>query len=108
VASADADDGAAHDRMEAAVRALLPFSERRLARVAEAPRPAWDDERVLGDPPGTGGGWPTEVEIRLATRAPVYALPREELAGLGAEGDLLLGWQAGDTIAAALPRPALG
>jgi hypothetical protein len=103
-----ADLSAAHDGMEGAVRALLPFSERRLARIAEAPRPVWDDELVLGDPPGTGGGWPTEVEIRLPTRAPVYALPREELAGLGPEGDLLLGWQAGDTIAAALPRPALG
>ena len=57
---------------------------------------------------GSGGGWPTEVEIRVPARAPVFALPREELAGLGPEGDLLLGWQAGDTIAAALPKPALG
>jgi hypothetical protein len=103
-----ADLGAAHDRMEQAVRALLPFSDRRIGRVAAAPRPAWDDELALGDPHGTGGGWPTEVEIRVATKAPVFVLPREELAGLGPEGDLLLGWQAGDTIAAALPRPALG
>jgi hypothetical protein len=102
------DLAAAHDRLEQAVRALLPFSERRIGRVAEAPRPEWDDELALGDPQGSGGGWPTEVEIRLPTRAPVFALPREELAGLGPEGDLLLGWQAGDTIAAALPRPALG
>jgi hypothetical protein len=105
----DGDDLAtAHDRLEQAVRALLPFSERRLGRVVEAPRPQWDDELALGDPQGSGGGWPTEVEIRVATRAPVFALPREELAGLGPEGDLLLGWQAGDTIAAALPKPALG
>ncbi len=103
-----ADLAAAYDDMEAAVRALLPFSERRVARVAEAPRPVWDDELALLDPSGAGSGWPTEVEIRVATRAPVFALPREELAGLGPEGDLLLGWQAGDTIAAALPRPALG
>jgi hypothetical protein len=106
------DDGAdlagVHDGLERAVRALLPFSERRIGRVAEAPRPAWDDDLALGDPHGSGGGWPTEVEIRVATRAPVFSLPREELAGLGAEGDLLLGWQAGDTIAAALPKPALG
>jgi hypothetical protein len=102
------DLAAAHERLEQAVRALLPFSERRIGRVAEAPRPLWDDELALGDPQGSGGGWPTEVEIRLPTRAPVFALPREELAGLGPEGDLLLGWQAGDTIAAALPKPALG
>jgi hypothetical protein len=102
------DLAAAHDRLEQAVRSLLPFSERRLGRVAEAPRPHWDDELALGDPQGSGGGWPTEVEIRVATRAPVFVLPREELAGLGPEGDLLLGWQAGDTIAAALPKPALG
>jgi hypothetical protein len=75
------DLAAAHDRLEQAVRALLPFSERRIGRVAEAPRPEWDDELALGDPQGSGGGWPTEVEIRLPTRAPVFALPREELAG---------------------------
>lgn len=109
VAVDDGDDLApAHDRLEAAVRALLPFSEQRLGRVAEAPRPAWDDELALGDPAGTGAGWPTEVEIRTPLKPPVFALPREELAGLGPEGDLLLGWQAGDTIAAALPKPALG
>jgi len=111
-ASMAVDDGAdlaaAHDRIEAAVRRLLPFSEQRLARVAEAPRPVWDDELALADPAGAGGGWPTEVEIRTPLKPPVFALPREELAGLGPEGDLLLGWQAGDTIAAALPRPALG
>lgn len=111
-ASMAVDDGAdlaaVHDRLEAAVRGLLPFSEQRLARVAEAPRPAWDDELALGDPAGSGGGWPTEVEIRTPLKVPVFWLAREELAGLGPEGDLLLGWQAGDTIAAALPRPALG
>jgi hypothetical protein len=96
------------DDLERTVRGLLPFSERRAARVAEAPQPSWDDELALGDPAGAGGGWPTEVEIRVSTRTPVFVLPREELAGLGPEGDLLLGWQAGDTIAAALPRPALG
>jgi hypothetical protein len=105
---AGCDLAEAHAELERAVRGLLPFSERRAARVAEASEPAWDDELALADPAGGGGGWPTEVEIRVPTRAPVFALPREELAGLGPEGDLLLGWQAGDTIAAALPRPALG
>jgi len=105
---AAADLAGVHDALERVVRGLLPFSERRAARVAEAPVPGWDDELSLGDPAGAGGGWPTEVEIRVPTRAPVFVLPREELAGLGPEGDLLLGWQAGDTIAAALPRPALG
>jgi hypothetical protein len=103
-----ADRSAVHAGIEQAVRALLPFSDQRLVRVAEAPAAVWDDDLALGDPVGAGGGWPTEVEIRLAARPPVFVLPREELAGLGPEGDLLLGWQAGDTIAAALPRPALG
>lgn len=105
---AGADMGEVQNALERTVLGLLPFSERRAARVAEAPQPSWDDELALGDPAGAGGGWPTEVEIRVPIRAPVFALPREELAGLGPEGDLLLGWQAGDTIAAALPRPALG
>lgn len=104
----DANLSAVHDRLEQLVRGLLPFSERRAVRVADAPRPVWDDELALADPAGGGGGWPTEVEIRVPSKAPVFALRREELAGLGPEGDLLLGWQAGDTIAAALPKPALG
>jgi hypothetical protein len=91
---------AAHARIEAAVRALLPFSEKKVARVSDAGAPIWDDEFALGEL--EAGGWPTEVEIRLHPNPLVYHLPRDEMGAVGAEGDLLLGWHAGDTLAAAL------
>ena len=40
--------------------------------------------------------------IRISSRPPLYELPREALASLGVEGDVLLGWRAGDRIAADL------
>ena len=97
---ADADLDAAHDRLEAAVRALLPFSDKKVARVSDAGAPLWDDEAALGEL--ADGGWPTEVEIRANANPPVYRLPRDEMGAVGAEGDLLLGWHAGDTLAATL------
>jgi hypothetical protein len=84
-------------RIEEAVRSLMPFSEGRISRVSAPARPRWDDESAL-PAPGPGDGWPGEVEIRTPGRQPVYRLPREGLAGLGLEGDLLLGWRAGDAI----------
>jgi hypothetical protein len=39
------------------------------------------------------------VDVRLAPRRPIFFLPRAETAGLGTEGDMLLGWRAGDVIA---------
>jgi hypothetical protein len=42
------------------------------------------------------------VEIRLASRPRVYQLPRAGLAGLGVEGDVLLGWRGAERIAADL------
>ncbi|MDH3684993.1 MAG: hypothetical protein OEP95_02150 [Myxococcales bacterium] len=95
-----ADLAAAHDRIEASVRALLPFSEKKVARVADAGAPLWDDEFALGEL--DDGGWPTEVEIRANASPLVYHLPRDAMGAVGAEGDLLLGWHAGDTLAAAL------
>ncbi len=85
--------------IEAVVRGLLPFSERSLVRrpLAEA---RWDTDAELGDPPR--GGWPEPCEIRLSAKPPVYALDRAPVGGLGFEGDLLLGWRAGDAIAADL------
>ena len=44
-------------------------------------------------------GWPPTAELRVGSRAPVHALERAWLAPLGFEGDLLLGWRAGDAIA---------
>jgi hypothetical protein len=75
----------------------MPFAEGRIGRVAAAPAPLWDDDFALADPEA-GGGWPGDVEIRATSRPPVYVLPREHTASLGFEGDLLLGWRAGDAI----------
>jgi len=94
------DTEAAEAEITAAVSELLPFAERSLQRVrSRAPR--WDVEDLLADPP-PGGGWPGESEVRLACRQPVYALERCGIASLGFDGDLLLGWRAGDAIAADL------
>jgi hypothetical protein len=94
------DSEAAEAEITAAVTELLPFSEGSIQRVpVRAPR--WDIEGLLADP-SPGAGWPGESEIRLACRQPVYALERCGVASLGFDGDLLLGWRAGDAIAADL------
>jgi hypothetical protein len=84
-------------RIEEAVRHLMPFSHGRISRIPNPAQPLWDDDAAL-PVPGAGDGWPGEVEIRTPGRQPVFRLPREGLAGLGLEGDLLLGWRAGDAI----------
>lgn len=86
--------------IEETVRSLMPFAEDRLSR-RELDRPRWDDAASLSDPP-SGEGWPGEAEIRLSSKPPIYELPRPALASLGVEGDVLLGWRAGDRIAAEL------
>jgi hypothetical protein len=63
--------------------------------------PRWDLAQPIADPEA-GGGWPGESEIRLPCRQPVYALERGVVGALGFDGDLLLGWRAGDAIAADL------
>ena len=49
-----------------------------------------------------GAGWPGEVEIRIASRPPTYALERAGVGALGFEGDVLLGWRGGDAIGSEL------
>jgi hypothetical protein len=88
------------DEIEAAVRGLLPFSDQRMRR-HDPERPRWDDDAALDDPL-PGAAWPAEIEIRVSARPPVYVLDRAALGGLGVEGDLLLGWRAGERIAAEL------
>lgn len=92
--------GEVEDSLEAAVRALMPFAGTDMER-CPIDRPRWDDDGWLEDPP-RGLGWPTELVLRVSSRPPVYRLDRAEVAGLGLEGDLLLGWRAGDAIAAEL------
>lgn len=82
------------------VRELMPFSERRIALRAYR-RPIWDDDGWLEDP-DPGQSWPAEIDLRVSGRTPVYRLDRAGVACLGVEGDLLLGWRAGDAIAAEL------
>jgi len=98
-AGSDAERAAAEARIEQAVRELMPFSQGHIVR---DPLPAvrWDEESP-GDP-AVGESWPSDVEIRVSSRPPVYALPRDAVAGLGFEGAILLGWRAGDAIRADL------
>lgn len=97
----EAAEGQAGERcIEERVRELLPFAGPRLERVG-APTPRWDDDTWLADP-ARDAGWPVPAELRLASRQPIYSLDRASVAGLGFEGDLLLGWRGGDAIAADL------
>jgi hypothetical protein len=100
VIARDADDAAAEAEIGSALRELIPLAGRQLARVAARPA-RWDVDDLLEDPPA-GSGWPGDSEIRLPCRQPVYALERGVVAALGFDGDLLLGWRAGDAIAAEL------
>ncbi|MBT38993.1 MAG: hypothetical protein CL938_10665 [Deltaproteobacteria bacterium] len=104
VAAAVVETGASPAAVESAIEArvaeILPFTEGHLERM-RAPEPAWDEEDTLPDPP-PGTGWPGEVVIRLPTKQLLYTLERSGVASLGTEGDLLLGWRGGDTIAANL------
>jgi hypothetical protein len=85
----------------ARLKALMPFCGDELQMIEVTP-PQWDtDDGWLEDPP-PGTGWPAEIDLRLSTRPPIYQLDRAAVAGLGLEGDLLLGWRGGDAIAAEL------
>ena len=84
-----------------AVLELMPFARDRVRRAAPLARPRWDDDLALEDP-GSGSGWPGEVDLRLVSRPPVYRLAREQVGVLGVEGDCLLGWRAGEAILADL------
>jgi hypothetical protein len=102
-AEAALDDGQTRvweERIEERVRGLLQFAEKKLVR-QKVERPRWDDDDWLEDPP-PGQGWPSEIDLRVNGRPPVYRLDRAGIAGLGVEGDLLLGWRGGDAIAGEL------
>ena len=92
---ADADSALAAEALESEIRTLMPFSERRLKAGPLAPVPGWDDPMSQ---PAQAAGWPSAVGVRTRSREPVFVLPREQVASLGLEGELLLGWRAGDAI----------
>ncbi|MEZ4353646.1 MAG: hypothetical protein R3F16_08255 [Myxococcota bacterium] len=83
------------------LRALMPFVGDELQSV-ELDMPRWDSDDGWLEDPGPGAGWPGEIDLRLSARPPIYHLDRAAVAGLGLEGDLLLGWRGGDAIAAEL------
>ncbi len=84
--------------IEERLRDLMPFCGNRLDAV-EAKIPQWDYDDGWLEDPRPGQGWPGETDLRISSRPPIYRLDRAAVAGLGLEGDLLLGWRAGDAIA---------
>ena len=80
------------------LEALMPFCGDRLLSI-EMPPPGWDSDDGWLEDPRPGTGWPAEIDLRISTRSPIYHLDRAAAAGLGLEGDLLLGWRGGDAIA---------
>jgi len=86
--------------IESGVASLLPLGREGWVRVASQ-RPIWDRDEFLADLPGERS-WPVGVSLRPISRTPAYVLDRWKLAALGFEGDLLLGWRAGDAIASDL------
>jgi hypothetical protein len=96
----DANTDEVADEIESAVTSLMPLRREGWVRVKGA-QPRWDRDGVLYDPPGNGG-WRTESRLRRAPRVAAYVMDRARMGALGFEGDLLLGWGAGDTVAADL------
>jgi hypothetical protein len=86
------------DDIAARLRDLMPFCGDQLDQI-EVKRPQWDDDDGWLEDPPPGQGWPGDTDLRISSRPPIYHLDRSAVAGLGLEGDLLLGWRAGDAIA---------
>jgi hypothetical protein len=100
VVPADADMHSVGEEIEAAVADLLPLGQEGWVRV-KLPEARWDRDELLSDPPETRSG-SAEASLRPISRLPAYVLDRAQSGALGFEGDLLLGWRAGDAIAAEL------
>jgi hypothetical protein len=96
----DAKVDAVRDEIESGVASLLPLGREGWVRVASQ-TPLWDRDEFLADPHGEGS-WPAGTPLRPTSRTPAYVLDRWKLGALGFEGDLLLGWRAGDAIASDL------
>ena len=100
VVPSDADRERVGDEIEAAVAKLLPLGREGWVHVEQL-QPRWDRDELLSDPPPTRSG-PAEGALRPISRLPAYVLDRARSGALGFEGDLLMGWRAGDAIAAEL------
>ena len=77
---------------------LAPFCGARLER-RPAPAVRWDRDDLLYD---AGPRDPSAAAVRVSSRPPVVALERGDAAAYGFEGELLLGWRAGDELQAEL------
>lgn len=80
------------------LESLMPFCDGKLLQVTLS-IPEWDADDGWLEDPTPGAGWPGEIDLRISTRPSIYHLDRAAVAGLGLEGDLLLGWRGGDAIA---------
>jgi hypothetical protein len=80
------------------LRDLMPFCGDRLDAI-DVETPRWDSDDGWLEDPRPGQGWPGETDLRISAHPPIFHLDRAAVAGLGLEGDLLLGWRAGDAIA---------
>jgi hypothetical protein len=96
----DATVETVRDEIESGVASLFPLGREGWVRV-DSQLPIWDRDEFLADPQGERS-WPAGVSLRPISRTPAYVLDRWKLAALGFEGDLLLGWRAGDAIASDL------
>ena len=96
----DAIDDVVGDEIESGVASLFPLGREGWVRVASQP-PLWDRDEFLADPRSEGSR-SAGVPLRPISRTPAYVLDRWKLAALGFDGDLLLGWRAGDAIASDL------
>jgi hypothetical protein len=95
--AADESEADADSRVSDWLHTLIPFATEKIVRCQHV-LPSWDGDDWLEAQP-LGREWPGEGHFRVGQRPPVYRLDRPAIAGLGLEGDLLLGWRAGDAIA---------
>lgn len=96
VATQSVDHAEQEQRLVDRTLALIPFHGDQVERVP-VKQPVWDDDHLLEDP-RRGACWPGELELRVTAKLPVYSLDRSFVAGLGLEGDLLLGLRAGELL----------
>lgn len=94
------EDERAFEDIGRRVVSLMPLGDEGWTRVA-IPTPVWDRSDLLTDAAEKHSG-PIPGLHRPLSRVPAYILDRTQNARLGFEGDLMLGWQAGDAIGSEL------
>jgi len=100
VAADSRDDDRALEDIGRSIVSLMPLGDEGWSRVA-IPEPLWDRSDLLADPHDASGD-PIPGLRQPIARVPVYVIDGSRSARRGFEGDLMLGWQAGDAIGAEL------